>query len=234
MSFYEWMQEQEELSEASVSKYDAAIRGVLSDWANEAKIVERSLLDIRNPSEFAEIIAAIKALPIFKKRDSAGNQMYGAAMNKYAKYLHYVLQQSVETDIEDILADQSIQSTDRAQIIHARIGQGKYRRELIDLWGCCCVTGYSDVSILMASHIKPWSQSSNTERLDRYNGLLLLPNLDKAFDAGLISFDASGGILLSARLYNPEELGINSKMSVSLKEQHLSYIKFHRENIYLR
>jgi putative restriction endonuclease len=84
-----------------------------------------------------------------------------------------------------------------SELIKARIGQGAFRAKLIVLWGSCAVTGYKDLNLLVASHIKPWSVSSNSERLDVYNGLLLVPNLDKAFDSGFISFKESGEIMIS-------------------------------------
>ena len=51
--------------------------------------------------------------------------------------------------------------------------------------------------MLLASHIKPWRDSNHQERLDKFNGLLLLANLDKAFDLGFISFDDSGKVPIS-------------------------------------
>ena len=55
-------------------------------------------------------------------------------------------------------------------------------------------------TLLRASHIKPWRAASGAERLDKFNGLLLTPNLDLAFDQGLISFDDHGQILLGEDL----------------------------------
>jgi predicted restriction endonuclease len=61
--------------------------------------------------------------------------------------------------------------------------------------------GITDIQIpalLRASHIKPWRMSDNSERLDPENGLLLVANLDAAFDAGLLSFTDTGRMLFSA------------------------------------
>ena len=43
----------------------------------------------------------------------------------------------------------------------------------------------------LASHTKPWSACTHVERLDPFNGLMLTPNLDGAFDGGLVTFDAA-------------------------------------------
>ena len=62
--------------------------------------------------------------------------------------------------------------------------------------------------MLVASHIKPWRDSNNQERLDKFNGLLLLANLDKAFDLGFISFADTGLVMISCQLEAPEVLGL--------------------------
>ena len=86
-------------------------------------------------------------------------------------------------------------STERKATHNIRIGQAVFRERLIELWTKCSVTGYSETELLIASHIKPWSQCGNDERLDIYNGLLLSPNIDSCFDKGYISFDDHGNIL---------------------------------------
>ena len=99
----------------------------------------------------------------------------------------------------------------------------------------CSVTGYKTIEVLRASHIKPWRFSSNLERLDPYNGLLLLPNLDVLFDFGLISFEDNGQILISNLLAKDtlNVLSIHEKMKLRLiKEEHKSYLEYHRKNLF--
>ncbi len=231
MDFDKWMKE-EGLADSSVSHYHNAVKGVLSDWANEAGIINTSLMDISDPSEFFGVALEIQELQIFKTRDTVGKRMYSAALKKYAAYLDDATRPDIKADIKIIMEDQEIKPTFKSRLIDARIGQGKYRRDLLDLWGCCCITGYSEFSLLTASHIKPWSKSSDAERLDKFNGLLLLPNLDKAFDYGLISFKETGKIILSSYLRTPEILGINSKMYIKLKSEHRPYIEYHRSMVF--
>jgi predicted restriction endonuclease len=115
----------------------------------------------------------------------------------------------------------------------SRIGQGRFRDLLLGLWeGKCAVTGCKETRVLRASHIKPWADSTNKERLDRYNGLLLNPNLDAAFDCGLITFDDDGRIRLSSKLCAEDAvfLGIDPSMRISnISKQHLKYLRYHRE-----
>ena len=91
------------------------------------------------------------------------------------------------------------------------------------------------IDILVASHIKPWNESSNEEKLDPYNGLLLLPNYDKLFDKHLISFDDDGRIIISPQIKKEEykKLGIsaNDKLS-NVFDKNKPYLKIHREKFY--
>ena len=50
------------------------------------------------------------------------------------------------------------------------------------------MTGLAITALLRASHIKPWADcETDAERLDVYNGILLAPHLDAAFDRGFIT-----------------------------------------------
>lgn len=63
------------------------------------------------------------------------------------------------------------------------------------------MTGLALPELLRASHIKPWAEcSTDDERLDVFNGLLLAPHLDALFDAGWVTFDDDGMVLVSASL----------------------------------
>ena len=90
--------------------------------------------------------------------------------------------------------------TEQDAIIKSRIGQGTFRANVIRLWGSCSVTGFQNITLLRASHIKPWKLSLNPERLNPYNGLLLIPNYDSLFDKGIITFKKNGQIIISKRL----------------------------------
>lgn len=82
-----------------------------------------------------------------------------------------------------------------------RIGQDYFRNEVIKACnGRCVVTEVEDTNLLIASHIKPWALSSDDEKMDGNNGLLLAPHLDKLFDKGLITFSENGKIIISGKL----------------------------------
>jgi 5-methylcytosine-specific restriction protein A len=139
-------------------------------------------------------------------------------------------------DIEEFkAANKELRETERESIVQSRIGQGSFRNGLAVYWEGCAITGCKLFEILKASHIKPWRCSNNAERLDVFNGLLLLPNLDSAFDVGFISFDNEGKIMISGLLNNDDKhrLGINAEMKIRKTETaHLKYLEYHRQNIF--
>jgi len=123
-------------------------------------------------------------------------------------------------------------ATTREAVVLARQGQGVYRQRLLTLWAsCCAVTSCAVPDVLVASHAKPWVNSSDEERLDPYNGLLLAASVDRLFDRGLISFDDDGRLLVSSRL-DPMELprlGLNLQSRLRFIEpRHRPYLAAHR------
>ncbi|MDQ7864888.1 HNH endonuclease signature motif containing protein [Peribacillus frigoritolerans] len=96
--------------------------------------------------------------------------------------------------IEKLDSNVDVLDTEKESIIKARIGQSSFKSALLYEEKKCKLCGVTDSRFLIASHIKPWSQSNNYERLDKNNGLLLCPNHDALFDKGYISFKEDGSI----------------------------------------
>jgi len=119
----------------------------------------------------------------------------------------------------------------------SRYKQGEFRERQLNYWNSCSVTGYENHKFLIASHIKPWKDCTPSEALVPVNGLLLIPNLDKAFDNGFISFDTKGEILISQFL-SPSDLNhLNIKNEMKLRKDKYnkyfdSYMNYHRENVF--
>ncbi len=231
MTFKRWIKKTG-LSESSAKKYSSAVFGSISQWAKEADLVDSSLLEISDPNEFEELSEKITQLSIFRERNEKGNNMYSSALNKYLEFLEDASDE-IEEDIENIITDSSYTETDKVLLIKSRIGHGDFRKRLLSYWKGCAGTGYKIPAMLIASHIKPWRDSNNQERLDSYNGLLLTPNLDKAFDAGFISFDSMGKILISNFLESPKTLGIEVDMNIRFENYHLKYLEYHRGVVFL-
>jgi putative restriction endonuclease len=95
-------------------------------------------------------------------------------------------------DLHRIESDTSIPETQRLQLTKARIGQGLFRKRVMLLDAHCRVTGVDDPRLLIASHIKPWRDATNAERISGYNGIMLSPHVDALFDERLITFEDDG------------------------------------------
>jgi hypothetical protein len=122
--------------------------------------------------------------------------------------------------------------TERKGLVTSRVGQGYYRQKIIERWeGKCPVSGMSIIPILIASHIVPWSQSNDEEKLDVNNGILLSPNVDALFDKCLISFKNDGSILISGKISIEDRvaLGLNHTIKIPVSERMTPYLERHRE-----
>lgn len=144
-----------------------------------------------------------------------------------------LLRQAAESALVNDVAYKNATDTVRRQLVDARIGQGGFRRDLMAYWkGCCAVTGSCVAEVLVASHIKPWSKSSNQERLDPCNGLLLAAHVDRLFDRGLVSFADDGRLLAGDSLPLAElerfDLHRHDVGLSQLSPAHLPYLAEHR------
>ena len=128
--------------------------------------------------------------------------------------------------------------TEIERIRRERIGQNIYRKALMEYWrGACAVTGITLPEVLRASHAKPWAECTrDAERLDVFNGFLLVANLDALFDRFLVSFDDQGKLMVSPRLSAVEmqKLGLTQGMKLRwVEKQHLPYLHWHRNQFIL-
>ncbi len=134
----------------------------------------------------------------------------------------------------------TIASTEAQKIQMIRTAQSKYRRDSLEFWGNkCAVTGVDNASWLVASHIKPWRESSDQESIDVNNSLILTPNYDKLFDRGVISFDSSTGKIIlpekeSRSMWNNlNRMGVDGSQSLSfVSDKTKEYLDYHRQYIY--
>jgi len=220
--FKAFMEKEGKVTEA-IKDYMSRLRFI----AKNGFYIGRGMLDIDT------IINSLKKTESNRKtyKNSKQYSNLKSALKKY-KYFITAKENNLVDDIEAIRKDRTISETQKELLTFARIGQGKYRKDLIGLWGKCSVSECNMTDLLIASHIKPWSESSNEEKLDPYNGLLLLPNYDKLFDKHLISFDDDGRIIISPQIKKEEYkvLGISPKDKLfKIFDENKPYLKIHRE-----
>lgn len=155
---------------------------------------------------------------------------------RHASYFLGVIKKVLKLDTNlDCICDENdpdrfIKTIQRVEC-DQRIGQQIFKKKLIEYWKGSSIGEVLDKKYLVASHIKPWSKSTSWERLDLYNGLLLTPNLDKAFDCGDISFDDTGKIIISDKLSGYTDiLGINASIRlVQIRDEHRRYLNYHQK-----
>lgn len=141
--------------------------------------------------------------------------------------------------IGQIQKDEKITETEKETVVMARRGQGLFKQRVMRLERACRITGVTKDEHLRASHCKPWRDSSNEERLDGENGLLLTPTIDHLFDQGFIGFEGNGELLISpvAHLESLARMGISPdhKRNVgTFSSGQRSYLEYHRDEVLLR
>jgi len=127
------------------------------------------------------------------------------------------------------------QETEVERLEVKRIGQQKFREGLMYRWNCRCpLTGIEDSELLTASHIKPWRDSDNDERLDPDNGFLFSALWDAAFDRGLVTFGDDGEPRFSDGLSDRACKQLRWKRALQLTNRNREYLVWHRERVFQR
>jgi putative restriction endonuclease len=135
--------------------------------------------------------------------------------------------------------DQKIPETDREAIIRARRGQGLFKQRVSQIETMCRITKVDNPAHLVASHLKPWRDSTNEERLNGENGLLLTPSIDHLLDRGFIGFEDSGTLIISPVAHRPSlrRMGVETERILTVgafTEGQRQFLDFHRNSVLLR
>ncbi|MEN5155664.1 HNH endonuclease signature motif containing protein [Stenotrophomonas muris] len=145
---------------------------------------------------------------------------------------------SSQTDQAEIDATiDEVGATSVRRETEVRTKQRLFRERLIGIEKGCRLTGIEDLRFLRASHIKPWADSTDSERVNGENGLLLAPHADLLFDRGWISFSSSGRLLIAKGLPTDVQIRLGLKMNASLRygvfsPNQLGFLEFHREAVF--
>ena len=232
--FFKFLSETENITKKTRTNYISWLRFLSQYHLVDDKISEFTILKIIEK----EVSAKNKRNFYTKDKDISN---FKSALNKYLKYVKgdfgTKIYFEIENKLDEIKNDKKISITEKQNLILSRIGQGKFRNQLIDYWAACSISNFGNTNLLVASHIKPWRESNNFERLDVFNGLLLLPNYDKLFDKGYISFDNKGKITISKYLNEKELkiLNVNPETKlINIENKHNEYLQYHNENCFIR
>lgn len=144
-----------------------------------------------------------------------------------------------EIEIKKIREDAHIPETERQALVKARIGQGRFKKNVLQIERACRITKVTNEAHLIASHIKPWRESGNDERLAAGNGLLLTPTIDHLFDRGFISFGDDGETLVSSVADHESfvKMGVNPEEPPQVglfngDQKH--FLEYHRKSVFLQ
>lgn len=154
-------------------------------------------------------------------------------VGNYRESLSELDDESEADSAESEVAHSSLNPTEKESLIKARRGQGVFRTRVASIEAGCRLTGIVEPQFLIASHIKPWARSTNAERLDGNNGLLLSPHVDRLFDRGFITFDHDGSVVIApeadevCRIWS---IAATQKRLLSLSQE--DYMRYHRKHVF--
>ncbi len=147
------------------------------------------------------------------------DDLFTESENLYAKKKKTTVDRLYEIDINGLPKS----GEEKERIVKVRTNQVVFRTLVMANYDfSCCITGINQPELLIASHIKPWSQDT-TNRLNPKNGLALNALHDKAFDNGLITIIEDYTVKVSSILLKKE----------SIKSIKQNFVLFHNKQITL-
>lgn len=213
----------------------------IQHWSSEYQIDIQPIIELKEPCDFKELIPSLE---LFEGSKRWSGKIQGPnAIRELSEHDFFTLENHVahkkrlESGIEQEYANiesNKILETEKVSISKLRIGQGIFKNSLLNKYKGCKICGFDCEMLLIASHIKPWKDSNNNERLNDDNGFLLCPHHDAVFDKGLIAFSDDGKIMISSLLNDKNKtlVNINHNIVIKIEEQQRKYIKWHRDNIF--
>jgi hypothetical protein len=219
------------------------MKGQLETYSiNTTGLIDEDALNNFN-IKFAEQDLVLFSEPIDITKQYGNNRyvLMSLVDSKFKDY--HILGDDLVFDLAEI-NELPLSDSEKELLIKARVGQGKFRKNVIREWGGekCSVTLVDIKEMLIASHIKAWKFCSNTtERLDGANGIMLCAHIDKLFDNYLVTFrekrgqydiEFSNGINIKTlkSLGIEKGYGLNTNdLSADAVSRFKGYMNFHNE-----
>lgn len=143
-------------------------------------------------------------------------------------------------DLEDDY--EFIEGKEKIRLVKTRVNQNDFRQRILASYNeKCCITGISFTSLLVASHIIPWSKNKQ-ERLNPRNGICLNNIHDKAFDKGLITITSDFKVKLSDAILKKQKESNIQKYFLEYDNQpiilpdrfipSIEFLEYHQQNIF--
>jgi hypothetical protein len=189
--------------------------------------VGKELLEVhKDDGSFISAIGASRHSRIWPILDSDVDAFLSAIREKAHKIAEY---ENLSPDPHEALNLEKIEDTTALRQVVLRRYQTAFRQALLNKRSnCCAITGTSELSVLEAVHIIPYSERfADRDKLE--NGLLLRSDIHKLFDAHLISINPkTKEVEVSDRIESSDYLNLRGKAvadDVSPKS-----LDFHFEN----
>ncbi len=181
-------------------------------------------------------LSILKLVPVSPTAENNKTLFYFRILLDYQfrTFVHPSALQQIEEAAIDVAEIEEIKKS-------YRVGQEKYRREVIEHMAQCPFSKITDERLLIASHIKPYSicikEKREDQALDYLNGLALSPTYDRLFDQGYITFTNDGELICGTQLsqYTWDKLNINPTAKNKMRiypENREEYLDFHRRNVF--
>ena len=151
---------------------------------------------------------------------------------------------SIEEVIDITIEDEVLytEGREKERLVKTRVNQSDFRRRILASYNeKCCITGLNIPTLLVASHIIPWSKNEQ-ERLNPRNGLCLNSFHDKAFDRGLITVTNDFKIQLSDAILSKKKdatiqkyFGIYEKQPIIMPDRFIpsiEFLEYHQTHIF--
>lgn len=140
-------------------------------------------------------------------------------------------------ELREVLRNESLSAEEKLELALARDGHGKFGDAV---WSRDIGLRFDLEEIMdperRVAHIRPWHASTDKQRIDPDNGLLLPSDFADAFENGYVTFDEEGNAVVSeymaTRIWN---LGGSTDGFCSTLEMNRGrhiYMHYHRETIY--
>ncbi len=188
------------------------------------------------PTPLAEVLIGLIGREAALMNDRAARSPLQTPMQQVENADLEMWEHHIESEIE---SDGHLLETEREALIVARRGQGLFKQRVMQVEDRCRITGVTNPTHLRASHCKPWRDSTNEERIDGENGLLLTPRIDHLFDRGFISFEDSGVLIVSPVAHAPSLnlMGLATDHVIrvgTFTQGQKQFLDYHRESVLLQ
>ncbi len=195
----------------------------------------------------------VRLLPDFLRLEQVTDYAHlGLEDVENSRYEEIIEREAARFRAAKLQQGQELSAAETTRIVRhrARVGHKAFATEVLRRFDYTC--GFCGMAprslkgnrLIVASHIKPWSDSNNRERRDPRNGVAACPTHDAAFDKGLITVNGGLRVHRSRRLRASlqHDEGVEHNFGESLREALVlppgieqprrSYLRWHHEHIY--